>query len=627
MNNLELSKKYFELGLLQFEKSRFLEAENNFNSALKLAPGRLSILTNLSATLIKSYKYEDAQVLISEILKIFPDDPITHLNQGNLYFAINNMALALSSFSKSVNLDPNYPEAHNNFGFALYHFGHYKDALIQFDLALNIYPEYVEALYNKTLCLIKINNYKNALDILEYALKLNNKFDDLLITYVGLLQQTCEWKKLNSSLENLLNLIYSENNISSVFRLLGLFDDPVLHKYAAIKYSDKEFKKNKSLEHIFVKAKKDVIKIGYFSADFHNHATTYLMAELFELHDKSKFEIHAFSYGPNVQDSMRERISKSFNFFHEVSKLSDENTVQLSRKLEIDIAVDLKGYTYNCRPNIFAKRAAPIQVNYLGYPGTMGNNYYDYIIADPIVIPYENQIHFSEKIIYLPDCYQVNDSRKIIALINNKRIDENIPDNSFVFCCFNNIYKILPDIFYVWMDILKKVDNSVLWLLDDNPIAKQNLIIEAERKGVCGNRLIFAVRKGLEEHLARHHLADLFLDTLPYNAHTTASDALWAGLPVLTCTGNSFASRVSASLLNAIRIPELITNNLVDYQNTAIELSNNPNKLNNIKQKLINNRLSTPLFNTKQFTENIEQAYTKIFDIYTSNQPIRNIII
>ena len=336
------------------------------------------------------------------------------------------------------------------------------------------------------------------------------------------------------------------------------------------------------------------------------------MAEFFELHDKKQFELFAFSFGPQVEDSQRDRIKRSFNEFLEVGHLSDFEISQLSKQKNIHIAIDLKGYTKDSRPNIFSYRAAPIQVNYLGYPGSMMNESIDYIIADKVLIPETNQQHFSEKIIYLPHCYQVNDSRKVISGKKFSREEFGLPKGVFVFCCFNNNYKILPETFEIWMRILKQVDGSVLWLLEDNEWASENLRKEAKNLDIDPSRLIFAKRIPLADHLARHQLADLFLDTSPYNAHTTASDALWAGLPILTLIGDTFAGRVCSSLLMAIDLPDLITESREDYESLAIELATDTLRLSSIKERLKRNRISSPLFQSSLITKQIEKAFQKI---------------
>jgi predicted O-linked N-acetylglucosamine transferase (SPINDLY family) len=343
------------------------------------------------------------------------------------------------------------------------------------------------------------------------------------------------------------------------------------------------------------------------------------MAELFELHNKSQFEFFGFSFGVRGEDEMRQRLEKSFDQFIEVSKCSDDEIAQLSRGLNIDIAIDLKGYTYNARPNIFAYRCAPIQINYLGFPGTLGSKNFDYIIADSFIVPHHNQKFYTEKIIYLPHCYQVNDSKKVISSSQYRKKDFGLPDNKFIYCSFNNTYKITPIIFDSWMQILKTVENSVLWLFEENEIAANNLKLEASKKGVDMNRLIFAQKLPLDEHLSRCQLADLCIDTFPCNGHTTTSDALWAGIPVVTLAGESFSSRVAGSLLNTIGAPELITYSVNDYINLAIELASSREKFFTIKNKITANRITSPLFDINLFTENIELSYQRIYTNSLSN--------
>jgi predicted O-linked N-acetylglucosamine transferase (SPINDLY family) len=381
---------------------------------------------------------------------------------------------------------------------------------------------------------------------------------------------------------------------------------------ASIIYVNQKYPASSISRKINTQNRNGKIRIGYYSADFHNHATSFLMAELFEEHDNEKFEFYGFSFGPEQKDDMRIRISEGFNHFFDVAKKNDHEIAQMSRDLCIDIAVDLKGFTQGCRMGIFAAYAAPIQISYIGYPGTSSAPYFDYLVADKVLIPIESQRYYSEKIIYMPHSYQVNDSKRKISSKLFTRQELGLPENGFVFCCFNNNYKIMPATFDVWMRLLGKVSGSVLWLLADNPTAAKNLQNEAELRGIDPARLVFAPRMKLDEHLARHRCADLFIDTLPYNAHTTASDALWAGLPVLTQMGQSFAARVAASLLNAMDLPELITKTQEEYESKAIELANDPLQLTQIKNKLERNRETTPLFNGKLFARHIEAAYVEI---------------
>ena len=351
------------------------------------------------------------------------------------------------------------------------------------------------------------------------------------------------------------------------------------------------------------------------------------MAELIELHDHQRFELIGISFGPYHRDQMQVRLEQSFDRFIDASAMSDMQIAQLSRELKIDIAIDLKGFTQNCRTGIFAYRAAPIQVSYLGYPGTMAVEYMDYLIADRVLIPEQSQAAYSEKIVYLPNSYQVNDRQRVISDKVFTREELGLPTQGFVFCSFNNNYKILPVTFESWMRILKAVEGSVLWLYEDNQTATMNLRHEAKSRGIDSSRLIFAQRMPLSEHLARHRVADLFLDAFPCNAHTTASDALWAGLPVLTLIGQSFASRVASSLLNAIGLPELITQQQGEYEDLAIEIAKNPEKLKALKDKLVNNRATAPLFDTPRFTNDLEQAYLQMVQRYQADLPPEHLFV
>jgi predicted O-linked N-acetylglucosamine transferase (SPINDLY family) len=371
---------------------------------------------------------------------------------------------------------------------------------------------------------------------------------------------------------------------------------------------------------------RDRLRVGYFSGDFREHPVAVLMAQVLEAHDRSKIEVTAFSYGPPVQDAMRKRLASAFDRFEDIRGRSDQDVAQLARRLEIDVAVDLAGYTGGSPSGVFARRAAPIQINYLGYPGTMGAEYMDYLIGDRTVIPPEQRVHYDEKIIYLPHSYLPHDSTRVIAEPGRTRAEWGLPAKGFVFCSFNSSYKIMPDVFDGWMRILGRVPGSVLWLSRHNPVVTGNLQREAARRSIDEKRLIFADRvPSMADHLARHRAADLFLDTLPYNAHTTAIDALWAGLPVLTRVGESFAGRVAASLLQSIGLPELITTAPEQYEELAVQLAENPQRLLQVRQRLENNRLTTPLFDTRSFTRDLERAYRAAYDRYQAGLPPEHI--
>jgi predicted O-linked N-acetylglucosamine transferase (SPINDLY family) len=366
------------------------------------------------------------------------------------------------------------------------------------------------------------------------------------------------------------------------------------------------------------------MRIAYLSADFRRHATAYLIAELIERHDRERFEIIGLSYGPDDRSDMRARLAGAFDRFVDVRTSSDEAIARLIERSRVDIAVDLMGHTQFARPAILAFRPAPIQAAYLGFPGTTGADFIDYVIADPIVAPFELQPCFTEKIVHLPECYQVNDSARKIATRIPTREEFGLPAEGFVFCCFNTSWKIAPAMFEVWLRLLRAVPGSVLWLLRDNADAERNLRREAAARGADPSRLVFADRLGPEQHLARHRLADLFLDTLPYNAHTTASDALWAGLPLLTCRGETFAARVAASLLESVGLPELVTTSLGDYETLALELATDDQLRRQLRQRLEGNRLTHPLFDTQRFRRHIEAAYQTMWELWQRRESPRS---
>ena len=442
----------------------------------------------------------------------------------------------------------------------------------------------------------------------------NNSF--IYGSYLDVKSLTCNWEDFDQELEALLKKIEKRERASVPFSILSFIDNPKIHKMASEIFIETIY----PLKNLVTKAQKkhahQKIRLGYFSADFHLHATMLLMIELFELHDKNNFELYAFSFGPKTSDPFQSRAIASFDKFIDIRFKSDIEVVEISRSLEIDIAIDLKGFTQDCRMGIFANRAAPIQINYLGYPGTLAASYIDYIIADSILVDASNREYFSEKIIYLPNSYQVNSSKLRLSSKSYTKKELGIPEDNFVFCSFNNCYKIKPKIFSSWMRILNRVKNSVLIILVEDEIAKTNLKKEATIMGVEPNRLVFVGKLPVGEHLRRIQIADLFLDTFPYNAHTTASDSLRMGVPLLTLKGDSFASRVAASLLNALDLGELITSTHQEYESVAIKLSTDKEKFTGLKSKLLNNLKTSSLFNPTLFTHHIESAYKEVYNRY-----------
>jgi predicted O-linked N-acetylglucosamine transferase (SPINDLY family) len=398
-----------------------------------------------------------------------------------------------------------------------------------------------------------------------------------------------------------------------------MLDDPGLHRRAAEVWVQAKHPEVSSVP-LAPRTRGARLRIGYFSADFRNHPVAALLAEMLETHDRSRFEITAFSFGPDTRDPMRLRIEHAVERFLEVRAESDAQIVARARDLELDLAVDLGGFTEGGRPDLFARRVAPLQLSYLGYLGTLAAPYMDYLIADPVLIPTELRSHYTERILYLP-WYQANDSKRVIAPATRSRRECGLPEEGTVFCCFNASYKLTPATFARWMKILAAVPGSVLWLLAETPTVEQNLRAAAARHAIDPQRLVFGTRLPLPEYLARYRLADLFLDTLPYNAGTTASDALYAGLPLLTLCGHSFPARMGASLLTALGLPELITYSEADYERTAIALATHPMRLADLKTRLHEARHTAPLFDTPRFTAHLEAAYRTVYDRYLEGRP------
>ena len=438
--------------------------------------------------------------------------------------------------------------------------------------------------------------------------------------------KVCSWDNFQESMDELINKVKHHDKVITPFSLIALTENALIQKEGAEIFSRSQYPLNPILGTVNSRDEREKIRIGYFSADFRAHPVSFLTAELFELHDKRKFEAIAFSFGVDDQSLIRIRLSKAFSRFIDVSSLSDREIATLSRDLGIDIAVDLGGFTADSRTAIFAYRAAPIQLSYIGYLGTMGTDYMDYLLADATIIHQGEEQFYSEKIVRLPS-YQINDRKRAISNKEFTRQDLGLPDKSFVFCCFNNNYKILPSTFEGWMNILRATKKSILFLYAENQWAQAKLKKEAEARGIDSQRLIFGETLPADEYLARYRACDLFLDTSPYNAGTTASDALWAGVPVLTLVGQSFAGRVAASLLNAIGLTELITNTQEEYEALAIELAMNPQKLADIKLKLANNRFTTPLFDAPLFAKNLEAAYIEMYKRYQADLPPDHISI
>lgn len=604
-------ESYCNRGILLVELKQWDAALASYNQGIEINPGFSPAYFYRGALLQERKQLDAALASYNRAVEINPDYAEACCNRGVLLIELRQWDDALASLDRAIALKPDFAEAYCNRGAVLAELQKHEAAAADFDSAVALKPDYADAFLNRAITLGRMKQFVASIASYDRALTLKPDSQFLLGERRYAKMSICDWNDLEFDVQRLTTGIEAGEPLSPPFHILALLDSPPLHLKVAQIWVREQCPPNDALDAIPPRARGDKIRIGYFSADFRSHAVSMLTAELFETHDRSRFEITAFAFGPEANDAMRSRLERAFDRFIDVRDQSDLEVALLTRKLGIDIAVDLGGFTAHSRPRIFALRAAPIQASYIGYLGTMGASYMDYLVADTTIIPAADHLHYSEKIIYLPS-YQVNDSQRSIAERTFTREELNLPAAGFVFCCFNANYKITPATFTVWMRILRRVEGSVLCLYTDNEVAEQNLLKEAQRAGVDSQRMVFCKRLAVADYLARYRTMDLFLDTLPYNAGTTASDALWAGLPVLTCMGQGFAGRVAASLLNAIELPELITATPAQYENLAVHLATNPAHLSQIKQKLAQNRLKTSLFDTRSFTKHLEFAYTKI---------------
>jgi protein O-GlcNAc transferase len=586
----------------------------SYDKAISIRPDCADPYYNRGNELHTQGSHEAAVDSYDRAIALQPGFAAAHLNRGAALVELRRYAAALAAFDKAVSLRTDYAQAHFNRGGVFQHLRQYAAAVASYDTVIAIQPNDAQSHANRGRALRELKRYDAAIASYDKAVSLETDSTALHAVRRHIKMQVCDWTDYEADVGKITAGVRGGRGAPNPFYVATLCDSAALQKAAAENWVREECPARAPPTDVRDHGRSRRIHLGYFSADFHDHATAYLIAQLFELHDRSRFKVTGFSFGPDSQGAMRRRLKAGCDEFLDVSLRSDAEIALLAREMHVDIAVDLKGFTQDHRAGIFARRAAPLQVNYLGYPGTMGASYVDYLIADRMLVPAENQSHYTERIIHLPHSYQVNDAGRKIADKVFTRTELGLPAGAFVFCCFNNSYKILPFLFDRWMRILLRVPESVLWLLGDNPVAVNNLRREASARQVDPQRLIFADRMDLPDHLARHRAADLFIDTLPCNAHTTASDALWAGLPVLTCPGETLAARVAASLLAAIGLPDLIAPTLDQYEEFAVYLAAHPGQLGDLRRRLDENRLTAPLFDTPRFARHIEAAFAEIYE-------------
>jgi protein O-GlcNAc transferase len=661
---LELNPRFvgalIDRGNLLLDLARPTEALMAFERAIALEPGDASAMNGAGNALLDVERPADALSLFTRAVGLNPTEPRFLLNRAlaysrlrrpadvlqdclqsrllghataQLYFVEGNALLdlgramdAVHAFEAAIALDPDSARAFNNRGTALVDLGRHDLALASFERclvltagALDDADLRLQAQLNRCSALKDLGRRTEAWAGLEELVRVapDIKYAAGLLMHERLAR--CDWRDYRASVAAITDSIDRGKPADGPFTFLALTDSPAAQlRCAQLRAADtcgvapqprygEDSHENR-------------LRIGYLSSDFREHAVAYLMAGIFEAHDRSRFEVFAFSVGADDGSALRKRLEAGFEHFVDVAQMQDATIAARMAEVSIDVLVDLNGSTSGGRSGLLAMRPAPVQISYLGYPGTTGTTYVDYLIADEFVIPPESQRHYSEQVVYLPECFQANDDRRPIGPAYTRR-DAGLPDAAIVFCSFNNSYKLNPVMFDIWCRLLRAVSGSVLWLVLNDESARENLRREAGARGVAADRLVFAGQEPYARHLARLGLADLFLDTLPFNAGATASDALWAGLPVITCAGEAFAARMAGSLLRALRLPELITCNLADYERLALELVVTPARLAALRARLHENRLETPLFDSERQCRNLEAAYSEIWSRHLSGKP------
>jgi protein O-GlcNAc transferase len=646
------SEAWSNRGAALSDLNLYHEALTSYDRAIKLSPESAETWSNRSLTLSALARHEDALVSQNRAIELRPDFPEAWSNRGLILGNLKRHEEAIESYKKALELNPLCANIWANFGIILSDINCNEEALVSYDRAIKLKSNHAEAWSNRGVSLNQLGRYEEALMSCDQAIKLKSnhaeawsnrgvslnhlgRYEEAFMSYeeairlkpngqcwLGAMLHTqmtiCNWSNLGARLNDLKTGVSNGENVSNPFALLGLLDCPQIQRKSADTYVREKFGNRPQLDRIAQGNARDKIRIGYFSMDFHNHPVAYLIVELIEIHNRATFEVYGFSFGTNKRGGMRQRIEEAFDKFFDVENLSSIDIARLSRQLEIDIAIDLGGHTQNSRPGIFVERAAPIQINYLGYPGTWGGNAMDYVIGDKVVVTDQNKAFFSEKIIYLPNQFQANPSRRPVTSGAHSKKFYGLPEKAFVFCCFNNNWKITPDTFQMWVRILKQVPHGVLWLHASSSSASHNLERNFQKHGVQPERIIFAKRASLTDYLNQFSYADLFLDTVEYNAGTTASDALSMGVPLITLAGKSFSARMAASLLVNMGLPELVAETPEAYESLAIDLASNSEKFSRLKTKLAENKATASVFNTSLFAKHIEAAYRLVYQRYHS---------
>jgi protein O-GlcNAc transferase len=597
----------YGLAILRFRSGLLEDAARLIGEAVMVNPRAADAYFFQAGIFQRQGRLEDALNALNQALANRPRYPEALMNRGAALIALGKHGDALKDLDAVLALDPANPGAWINRGGILLHLKRYEEAVACFDKALAFNPDLFEALVNRGVALGELKRFEEAALTYEKVVRLNPDMSYARGYLADYRLRACNWRHLVEDETVIRGGLRSGKRVVQPLIATLLSHSPE-DQWLAARISARDWPVSLSPLWRGERYRHEKIRIAYLSADFHAHATAYLMAGMFEAHDKTRFETIAVSFGPDDVSETRTRLTAAFDHFVHVRTETDAGVAARLRAMEVDIAIDLKGFTNGARPGILSLRCAPVQAQYLGYPGTMGAPFIDYIVADRFVIPEGHRAFYTERVVTLPDSYQCNDAKRRVAEKTPGRFEAGLPEMGFVFCSFNNPAKIRPEIFDIWMRLLRAIDASALWLFEDGPDAARNLRREASNRGIDPSRLVFARQTAVADHLARHRLADLFLDTLPYGAHTSASDALWTGLPVLTVVGGTFAGRVGMSLLNAVGLPELSAHSLAEYEKIALDLACSPARLAALKAKLLRNRDTTALFDTSRFTRNFETA-------------------
>lgn len=641
---------YYNLANLYMTQSRVMEAIQNFSSAIECKPDFSEAYNNLGLALMEFGRPDEAVKVLDTAIASLPPMTVLFVNKAKALEAMSLRKAAISflrtsreklgdqfelvtvladmetsdndfkkaeiDYKRALEIQPRSAVVHNNYANMLHSVGRFDEALVNYKLAVECDPKLYQAMQNICNILNIQKDYAQTLVYLEKVRALEPFSSYLTGMQMNARMHTCTWLDWDAHCEEVIAAVQEGRKATNPFPPLAYFESAALMTQSAALWVAQQVPPKNVLPPVrkIENPLNRKIRVGYFSADLHSHATALLMAGVFEAHDRQNFEWFAFSFGPEDHTALSQRVRSAFDRFIDVRNYSDRVIAQLAREMGIDVAIDLKGFTQDGRAGIFAERAAPVQVNYLGYPGSMGASYIDYIIADHVVIPDRLRRHYSEAVVRLPHCYQANDSQRPVADDTPSRESQGLPVHGRVLCSFNNNYKINPPVFDIWMRLLQRFPDCVLWLLKDNDLAAENLRKEAVKRGVDPDRLVFAPRLRNEQHLARHRLADLFIDTYPCNAHTTASDALWSGLPMVTCIGETFASRVAASLLTAMNLHDCICEDFTSYESKITQLLEDPAALLSLRQRTQDARMTSPVFDTPATARQLEAAYRNMVD-------------